>query len=404
MAYLPHTAADVQQMLESIGAASVEDLFRSIPAALRLKSPLALPPARREAEILREMEQLASKNRRIDDRPTCLGGGAYHRFIPAAVDYLSSRGEFNTSYTPYQPEASQGTLQAIFEYQSMIARLTGMEIANASMYEGATALAEAILMAYSIHQKGRRALVSGGVHPEYRQVIETYFRRHPIALETLPLGPEGRIDPAGLQSKIEEAGDVFAVVIQSPNFFGSVEDGRAIGEVLGTLPGAAAAAADPERPLLIASVEPISLALLEPPGSYGADAAVGDGQGLGNDPAYGGPSFGFFATRKSHVRKVPGRIVGETRDRDGRRGYVLTFQTREQHIRRERATSNICTNQGLLCLRGAMYLSLLGESGLAKVAERSLRAAHLAQKRLTSLPGVRPVFSAPFFHEFALSL
>src|SRR5262245_2372741 len=402
MAYLPHTAADVKQMLESVGAASVEDLFRSIPVDVRLQRPLELPAARSEAEILREMERMASKNRRVDDRPTFLGAGVYHRFIPAAVDYLSSRGEFNTSYTPYQPEASQGTLQAIFEYQSMIARLTGMEIANASMYEGATALAEAILMAYSIHGKGRRALVSAGVHPEYREGIQTYFRRHPIGLETLPLGPEGRTDPGGLRSKLEEADDVFAVVIQSPNFFGSIEDGRAIGEAAGALPGASEPA--PGRPLLIPSVEPISLALLEPPGSWGADAAVGDGQGLGNDPAYGGPSFGFFATRKSHVRKVPGRIVGETRDRDGRRGYVLTFQTREQHIRRERATSNICTNQGLLCLRGAMYLSLLGESGLAKVAERSLRAAHLAQKRLTSLPGVRPVFSAPFFHEFALSL
>jgi glycine dehydrogenase subunit 1 len=284
----------------------------------------------------------------------------------------------------------------------MIARLTGMEIANASMYEGATALAEAILMAYSIHGKGRRALVSAGVHPEYRQVIETYFRRHPIGLETLPLGPEGRTDPGELRSKLEEADDVFAVVIQSPNFFGSIEDGRAIGEAAGALPGAGASPKG--RPLLIASVEPISLALLEPPGAWGADAAVGDGQGLGNDPAYGGPSFGFFATRKAHVRKVPGRIVGETRDRDGRRGYVLTFQTREQHIRRERATSNICTNQGLLCLRGAMYLSLLGETGLARVAERSVRAAHLAHRRLTSLPGVRPVFTAPFFHEFALSL
>jgi glycine dehydrogenase subunit 1 len=401
VAYVPHTAEDIREMLERIGASSLEDLFRSIPEELRRRTPLSIPECRTEAEILRDMEKLAGRNRRIDDRPSFLGAGVYHRFIPSAVDYLSSRGEFNTAYTPYQPEASQGTLQAIFEYQTMIARLTGMEIANASMYEGATALAEGLLMAYAVHQKGTRALVSGGLHPEYRRVLETYFRHHPIQVETLPLGPQGTLVPEELAERIRAAGDVFAVAIQNPSFFGSIEDGQALSAALGAASGAASGGA---RPLLIVSAEPISLALLAPPGSYGADVALGDGQGLGNEPSYGGPTFGFFATRLAHVRKVPGRIVGETRDREGRRGYVLTFQTREQHIRRERATSNICTNQGLCCLRGAMYLALLGESGLRLVAERSTRMAHLAFERLTRIPGVRQLFAAPFFQEFTLGL
>jgi glycine dehydrogenase subunit 1 len=394
MPYVPHTAEDVQRMLQRIEVRSVEDLFRSIPSDLRARAPLAIPEAQTEAAVLREMSRAASRNSRVDDRPCFLGAGVYNRFIPAAVDYLSSRGEFNTAYTPYQPEASQGTLQAIFEYQSMIARLCGLEISNASLYDAATALVEAALMAYTLHQKGTRLLVSAGVHPEYRQVLETYFRHHPIRVETLPLGRRGALDPAALEARLS-GGEVFAMAIQSPNFFGVIEDGAALRAALGE---------GTTRPLLLAAVDPISLALLQPPGSYGADIAVGDGQPLGNEPSYGGPTFGFFATREAHVRKVPGRIVGETRDREGRRGYVLTFQTREQHIRRERATSNICTNQGLVCLRGAMYLAFLGEKGLRAVAERTTRAAHLAARKLAAIPGVRPVFDAPFFGEFALSL
>jgi len=394
MAYVPHTAEDISRMLAASGKASMEDLFASIPPELRLQRPLCMGEARSEAEILREMERAAARNRRIDDRPSFLGAGVYHRFIPAAVDHLSGRGEFFTAYTPYQPEASQGTLQAVFEYQSMIARLCGMEISNASMYDGATALAEAVLMTYAIHQKGTRILLSAGIHPEHRQVLETYFRHHPVRLEVVPLGPNGSIDPAALARRAAEAGDVFAVAIQSPNFFGVLEDGKAIRSALD---GTAA------PPLLIASVDPISLALVEPPGAWGADVAVGDGQSLGNEPYFGGPSFGFFAARMAHVRKVPGRIIGETRDRDGRRGYVLTFQTREQHIRRERATSNICTNQGLACLRSAMYLTFLGEKGFRLVAERTVRMAHLAWKRLTAVPGVRPVFQGPFFGEFTVA-
>ena len=395
MPYVPHTPEDRREMLATIGAKSLEDLFASIPPSLRARGPLAIPAEATEAEILRSMERQAARNRRLDDRPSFLGAGTYHRFVPAAVDYLASRGEFNTAYTPYQPEASQGTLQAIIEYQTMIARLCGMEISNASLYDGATALAEAILMSWAIEPRGGKALVSGGVHPESLRVLETYFRHHPIQVEILPLGPGGALEPEAVAARVRE-GDVFALAIQTPNFFGIVEDARAIAA---SLVGEGAA-----RPFLIASADPVSLALLEPPGSWGADVVVGDGQSLGNDPSFGGPTFGFFATREAHVRKVPGRIVGGTRDRDGRRGWVLTFQTREQHIRRERATSNICTNQGLLCLRAAMHLAFLGERGFRLVAERTVRMAHLAHRRLTALPHTAPVHRAPFFGEFAVRL
>ncbi len=392
MAYVQHTDDDIRAMLRAIGVDSLEDLFESIPRDMRLDRPLRVPPARTEREILSHFQEVASANLSLDDVPSFLGAGVYHRFIPAAVDYLASRGEFSTAYTPYQPEVSQGTLQAIFEYQTLIARLTGMEISNASMYEAGTALVEATLMAYAIHGAGKTALISEGVHPEYRHVLETYFRNHPVRVETVPVGEDGRTDTSALRG-----GDVFAFVCQSPSFFGVVEDGPALRQAADRL--------DPERrPHLIVAADPISLGILAPPGSYGADTVVGDGQALGNDPNLGGPTFGFFATRASHVRKIPGRVVGETRDRDGRRGYVLTFQTREQHIRRERATSNICTNQGLCCLRGAMALALLGESGIRRAAEASTRLAHFARDRLCELPGVKEVFAAPFFQEFVLEL
>jgi glycine dehydrogenase subunit 1 len=395
MAYVPHTDDEVRQMLEAIGKESLEALFSSIPAELRLKRPLQIPARAGEVEILRRFEALASRNRRLDEMPSFLGAGVYHRFVPAAVDYLSSRGEFNTAYTPYQPEVSQGTLQAVFEYQSLMARLTAMEISNASMYEAGTALAEAALMAYAIHGSGKRLLVSAGLHPEYRRVLETYFRRHPIVLETVPLNAGGILDLERLAALAKDGG-AFAAVLQTPSFFGSIEDGPALRRALDAL-------GEP-RPLLIAAVDPISLGLLTPPGDYGADIAVGDGQSLGNEPNLGGPTFGFFATRMEHVRKIPGRIVGETKDRDGQRGYVLTFQTREQHIRRERATSNICTNQGLACLRGAMAMAFLGERGIRAVAEVSTRMAHHAERRLLALPGLRRVFAAPYFQEFVLEL
>lgn len=400
MAYVPHTAEDRREMLGAIGLSSLDDLFRGIPEEIRLRRPLNIPARKSEAEILAEFERLASKNRRTDDRPCFLGAGSYRRWVPAVIDYLASRGEFNTAYTPYQPEVSQGTLQAIFEYQTLICRLTGMEIANASLYEGGTALAEAVLMGYAVRGHGTRVLVSEGVHPEYRKVLATYLKNHPLEIVSLPL--EGGVTPPGALRDALRGGaggveGAAAVVVQNPNFFGAIEDGPALGRAISGIEEAS-------RPFFIAAADPISLAVLAPPGSYGADVALGDGQQLGNYPAYGGPTFGFFTTRMSHVRKVPGRIVGETRDRDGKRGYVLTYQTREQHIRRERATSNICTNQGLLSLRGAMYLSFLGEEGLREVAEASTRKAHHAFSRLTAIPGVEAVSKASYFCEFPLRL
>jgi glycine dehydrogenase subunit 1 len=393
MPYLPHTPQETREMLEALGLEKLDDLFRSIPEEIRLRRPLAIAPRRSEAEILEEFEGLAARNLRMDDRPSFLGAGSYRRFIPAAVDYLSSRGEFSTAYTPYQPEVSQGTLQAIFEYQSLICRLTGMEISNASMYEAGTALAEAVLMAYGVRGAGTKVLLSEGVHPEYARVLETYLANHPVRCVRVRL--EGGLTPAAAVERAVDS-DTLALVVQNPNFFGAIEDGPAIARALGGDPS--------RRPFLIAVVDPISLAILKPPGEYGADIALGDGQQLGNYPSYGGPTFGFFATRMTHVRKIPGRIVGETRDRDGKRGYVLTFQTREQHIRRERATSNICTNQGLCSLRSAIYLSLLGEDGLREVAEASTRKAHHALQRLLEIPGVRAASPAPFFDEFPIEL
>ena len=395
MPYIPHTPEETREMLRTLGLETTDDLFRSIPDAIRLARPLRIPTGKTEAEILEDFDRWAARTRSMDDRPSFLGAGSYRRFIPQAVDYLSSRGEFNTAYTPYQPEVSQGTLQAIFEYQSMICRLTAMEVSNASMYEAGTALTEAALMAYAVKRSGRKILISEGVHPEYRRVLETYLKYYPIELCVVPL-EDGVTSGRALEEGMRQ--DALCVVIQNPNFLGSIEDGAAVERSI------AQGAPEGARPFFISVVEPVSLAILAPPGSYGADIAVGDGQCLGNHPAYGGPTFGFFTTRMAHVRKMPGRIAGETRDRDGKRGYTLTFQTREQHIRRERATSNICSNQGLCALRAAMYMALLGEEGLREVAEVSARRAHHAFSRLTAIPGVEPVARAPFLNEFPLRL
>lgn len=395
MAYLQHTEEDVRHMLETLGLEEIDDLFRSIPEEIRLRRPLEIPERHTETRLKRLFEALARRNHAGDAPPSFLGAGVYRHFIPAVVDYLSSRGEFNTAYTPYQPEVSQGTLQAIFEYQTMIARLTGMDLSNASMYDVGTALAEAALMAFGIHGKGRKILVADSLHPEALRVLRTYTDQHPVEVVSLPSGPDGRLDLERLREALDP--EVFAVAIQNPNFFGGIESGSEIRKTID--------AAIPDRPpLLISSVHPISLALLAAPGDYGADIAIGDGQSLGNPPNLGGPTFAFFATRQKHVRKIPGRIVGETLDSEGKRGFVLTFQTREQHIRRERATSNICTNQGLCCLRGAMTLAFLGEAGLRQIAELSVRLAHLGRERLLRVPGVRAISTGPFFNEFALEL
>jgi len=406
MSYTPHTPDDEREMLAVLGLERLEDLFESIPRALRLERPLDVPRGRSETEILREFARLAGKNTRMDTRPSFLGAGVYPRFVPSAVDALASRGEFNTAYTPYQPEASQGTLQAIFEYQTMICRLSAMEIANASMYDGATALAEAVLMALGAAGKGprhgaRRVLLAEGIHPEYRRTVETYLRNEDVELVTLPLSG-GVLDPDDVRRA--SRGGVTALAFQTPNFLGNLDDGAALRQALDQASPPHGDTPQETKPFLIAVVDPTSLAVLAPPGQYGADIAVGEGQSLGNYPSYGGPAFGFFATRQSHVRKLPGRVVGETTDAAGRRGYVLTFQTREQPIRRERATSNICTNQGLCSLRAAIYLSLLGEQGLREVAENSARRAHYAHALLTRIDGVSAATPAAFFNEFTLNL
>ena len=403
MAYFPHTDQDREEMLQVLGHESIEDLFAWIPGDIRLGRDLKLPARASEPEIIEEMGALAIRNSRMDNRPSFIGAGTYRRFIPAAVDSLSSRGEFNTAYTPYQAEVSQGTLQAIMEYQTMLCQLTGMEISNASLYDAGTALAEAVLMSYALRRKGNTVLVSEAVHPEYRRVLDTYLADHPVEARTIGLEND-LTSMESIARALEEGGDdVLAVVLQNPNFFGLIEPMENAGNLLGCIQKKDAPSQG-DRPLLISIVDPISLGLLRDPGTYGADIAIGDGQQLGNPPDLGGPTFGFFTTLAKHVRKVPGRIVGETVDSDGKRGYVLTFQTREQHIRRERATSNICTNQGLCSLRGAMYMALLGPGGISKVAAASTRLAHYAHGILTGIEGVEAASSASFFQEFALEL
>ena len=371
-------------MLAAIGVGNLDDLFASVPAQARLRGAPDLPPGLPEPEVLRELRDLAGRNRPVLDRPCFLGGGMYRHAIPAAVDALQGRLEFVTAYTPYQPEASQGTLQAFFEFQTMIAELTGMEVANASMYDGASAFAEACLMAASV--TGRpRVLVSRGVHPHARAALRTATAHAGLEVEELPLAggrtPLPRTIPA----------DAACLALQSPNFLGAVEE---MAPFCDAARGAGA--------LGVVSVNPIALGLLASPGECGADIAVGEGQPLGVPPNYGGPSFGFFAARGEFVRRMPGRIVGETVDRDGKRGTVLTFQTREQHIRREKATSNICTNNALMALRGAIYLAFLGPRGLREVASACATTAHVAAERIVSIPGYAPLLEGPFFHEFPI--
>ncbi|GAB6876031.1 aminomethyl-transferring glycine dehydrogenase subunit GcvPA [Thermaerobacter litoralis] len=388
--YIPHTREDREAMLAALGIGSVEDLFADIPAALRLQRPLDLPPALTEPELVAHLEELAAAN--TGAAKVCfLGGGVYDHFIPSVVPYLAGRGEFATAYTPYQPEVSQGTLRAIFEFQTMIAELAGLDVANASMYDGATALAEAAFMAVNLARR-ERIVVLGGVHPEARQVLATYAEGQGLPVTAVPVDPQaGTTDPRALD-EILAAGDVACVLIQQPNFYGCLEPAPEIAR------RAKAAGA-----LVVVSADPVSLGLLEAPGRYGADIVVGDGQALGLPMAYGGPHFGFFACRGEYVRRLPGRIVGRTVDRQGREGYVLTLQTREQHIRRDRATSNICTNHSLMALAATIHLAALGPRGLRRVAELCLHKAHYLAERIEALPGFRRVFEAPFFKEFVIA-
>ncbi|MBI4391515.1 MAG: aminomethyl-transferring glycine dehydrogenase subunit GcvPA [candidate division NC10 bacterium] len=389
MRYIPHTEADCRQMLSAIGVQSVEDLFADIPRSVRVKGNLRLPPALSEADLMRHLKGLAAKNADVDSYASFLGAGAYHHFAPAFVNHLLLRGEFLTAYTPYQPEISQGTLQGIYEYQTLVCQLTGMEVANASMYDGGSGLAEAVLMAQ--RATGREeVVVARTVHPEYRQVARTYLAPLGIRIREVPYAQGGGTDLKLLRAAVTD--QTACVAVQSPNFFGVVED-----------VAAAAAAAHAKGGLAVVAVaEPVSLGLLAPPGELGADILVAEGQAFGNPISFGGPYLGFFATRERYIRSMPGRLVGQTEDRDGRVGYVLTLSTREQHIRREKATSNICTNEGLCALAATITMSALGKQGVREMALLNLRKAAYAKQRLAKAKGFALRFDGPTFNEFVV--
>lgn len=387
MAYYPHTEADREAMLAAIGVKSMADLFADIPERVRFPK-LDVPEALSELETLMYLRDLGDNNVHAQATPIFLGAGAYHHFSPSVVNMMIQRGEFLTAYTPYQPEVSQGTLQTMYEYQSMICALTGMDVANASHYDGATSMAEAALMAVShFREKRRKILVSPAVHPHYRQVLRTYTQGMNLTIA-------GDDNPAATLDEVVAQMDANTalLIVQSPNFFGQIE----------TLEGLAAKV-HAAGALLCVVVNPLALGLLKPPGAYGADIAVGEGQPLGLPLSYGGPYLGFFATRKDYVRKMAGRLVGEAHDKNGQRGFVLTLSTREQHIKRERATSNICTNQGLMAVAATVYLSTLGKQGLRRVAELNWHKSHYAAQRISEIPGYRVLAERPFFNEFVLA-
>jgi glycine dehydrogenase subunit 1 len=388
MRFIPHTAADVERMLGAIGVESIADLFSSIPASLRSRATLELPPGLSEQAVLEAMSALADSDTRA---VSFQGAGAYRHFIPSAVARIAGRAEFATAYTPYQPEVSQGTLQVGFEFQTYVALLTGLEVANSSLYDGASALAEAVLMALRIHPERSRILISAGVHPEYRAVVETYLEGYGRGVvETVPLGVDGRTDPAALERAL--ADDVAGVCVGYPSFIGVIED----------LPAIARAASRSGALTVSVTTEALALALLRSPGECGADIAVGEGQSLGLPVSYGGPGVGLFATRAGYLRQLPGRLVGRTVDEAGRPGFVLTLSTREQHIRREKATSNICTNQGLAALAITAYLGLTGRRGLRDIATMNAVRAKEVADRLAAEAGAPCVYSAPYFNEFVI--
>jgi len=387
--YIPHTLEDIGKILKAVGAPDMDGALSALPADLRSRTPLNVPAGLSEQELLGHLKRLGSKNSTVEDYSSFLGAGAYNHYIPAIVDSLVSRSEFYTSYTPYQPELSQGTLQAIFEYQTFVCQLTGMDVANASLYDGATAVAEAALMARRI--TGRNGVVlSAALHPEYRETVRTYFAGSGNHLSeisvcdaagtTLPETAEGAVN-----------GDTACVVVQHPNFFGCLEDVEAISEMVhkkGAL-------------LIVAISEAVSLGLLKPPGEMGADIAVGENQSFGNTLSYGGPYLGFMATRTGFIRQMPGRLVGQTVDRNGKRAFCLTFSTREQHIRRERATSNICTNHGLSALAASIHMAALGGVGLRRLAGLNLSKAEYLKRKLVEA-GAEAAWSAPTFNEFTI--
>ncbi len=387
--FLPLTEMERQEMLGAMGAASIADLFQDIPGEILLQGPLTLPPPLSETEALRHLSSLAAKNKNSKEYVSFLGAGVYDHFIPAVVRHITGRTEFYTPYTPYQAEVSQGVLQSIFEYQTLICQLTGMEVTNASLYDGATALVEGAVMACSITRRSK-VLISRAVNPLYRQVLHAYFSSRDYTVEEIPI-QSGTTDLTQLKNLVSE--ETAALIVQTPNFFGLLEE----------LPGAADLLHE-QGGLLLMVTDPLSLAICKTPAEIDADIVVGEGQSLGSAPSFGGPLLGFLATRGKYLRRLPGRIVGETVDKNGKRGFVLTLQTREQHIRREKATSNICTNQALNALTAAVYLVTLGPRGLREVAEHCLQKAAYAREKINSLSGYKTPFPGTYFKEFPVTI
>jgi glycine dehydrogenase subunit 1 len=388
--FSPHTQAEVDEMLAATGKRSLDDFFTDIPAKYRFPK-LDLPEVMTEMEIMAQLKELEHGNLTTEDVTSFLGAGAYQHYIPAAVDMLLRRGEFYTAYTPYQPEISQGTLQVIFEYQSLVSALTGMEVSNASHYDGATSAAEAVIMAIGhFREKRMKIVLSPTLHPMYRDVIHTYTQGNPaIQYNIIPAKGIPSGDPQELSKLVDE--DTALVMVQYPDFLGNIYDYTALIEK-----------AHQAGALVAMCINPIALGLLKTPGDFGADIAIGEGQPLGIPLSYGGPYLGLFATKKEFIRKISGRLVGESTDASGKRGYVLTLTAREQHIRREKASSNICSNQGLMALASTLYMSLLGKHGLKKVAELNYQKAHYAAQKIGKIRGYRVVNSQPFFNEFVI--
>jgi glycine dehydrogenase subunit 1 len=387
MSYIPNSSKIRRRMLEEIGLKDFEELIKSIPASLRLQRPLNLPPPLSELELVDEVRSISEKNKRIE--ANYAGGGAYDHFSPAAVDHILLRSEFYTAYTPYQAEVSQGTLQAIYEFQTFISRLTGLPATNASMYDGASALAEAVALAMN-HTGRNETLISRSVNPFYLETVKTYHSGRKVKIKPLDIF-DGVTDFENLKAKISDK--TAAVVIQNPNFFGLLENASEISSHV-----------KEKGALLIIVYHPLSLGILSSPGECGADIAVAEGQCLGLPLNFGGPYLGLFSAKQEFIRQIPGRLSGRTKDNQGRIGYVLTLQTREQHIRRERATSNICTNQALCALAATVYLSLLGKSGLEKIGKLCLSRARYAASKITDLPGYKLKFKGPFFNEFVVEI
>lgn len=382
MDYTPHTEEDIRAMLETIGVSATSELFQAVPEAVKFTGPLAIPPPMAESEVIDLLEGLAMRNQSTAELRCFAGGGAYDHYVPAPVRHLAYRAEFATSYTPYQPELSQGVLGALFEFQTMICELTGMDVSNASVYDGASALVEAINLTTGATGR-KKVVVSAAINPNYRSVLETFGSAQGYEFVTADASSGLTVAP--------DLSDAASLVVGYPNFFGSIEDVKAL-----------AGEARDSGALLIVVFDPLAMGVLETPGALGADVVVGEGQSLGNDLNFGGPYLGLFATKKEHVRRVPGRITGATVDVGGRPGYVLTLQAREQHIRREKANSNICTNQTLMAIVATVYMSWLGPQGLAELGQTCLARAHHAADLLSSVPGCSLPFDAPFFKEFVL--